>query len=50
MERGSRAGWSATAGGGEPGQAERGGIPVAVGYDGPGQNRVRFIKHLQSPP
>jgi len=30
----------------EPGDAEIHGIPVAVGYDGDGQNRVRFTKTL----
>jgi len=28
------------------GDTEIGGIPVASGYDGAGQDRVRFIKHL----
>jgi len=30
----------------EPGNAEVGGIPVTAGYDGDGQDRVRFTKHL----
>jgi ribosomal protein S18 acetylase RimI-like enzyme len=30
----------------EPGPAGPGGAPVAAGYDGPGQDRVRFTKHL----
>jgi predicted GNAT superfamily acetyltransferase len=30
----------------ELGEAERDGVPVASGYDGPGQDRVRFVKHL----
>jgi ribosomal protein S18 acetylase RimI-like enzyme len=30
----------------EPGNGEVGGVPVATGYDGDGQDRVRFIKHL----
>ncbi len=30
----------------EPGPAGPGGVPVAAGYDGPGQDRVRFTKHL----
>jgi ribosomal protein S18 acetylase RimI-like enzyme len=32
----------------EPGPAGSGGIGVAAGYDGPGQDRVRFVKHLQT--
>ena len=32
----------------EPGDAEVGDIPVATGYDGPGQDRVRFVKDLAS--
>ncbi len=32
----------------EPGDAQVGGIPVAVGYDGPGQDRVCFVKNLLS--
>jgi ribosomal protein S18 acetylase RimI-like enzyme len=30
----------------EPGNGEVGGVQVATGYDGDGQDRVRFIKHL----
>ena len=30
----------------EPGDREVDGVPVATGYDGDGQDRVRFIKHL----
>lgn len=30
----------------EPGDAEVGGIPVRAGYDGKGQDRVRFVKNL----
>jgi ribosomal protein S18 acetylase RimI-like enzyme len=30
----------------EPGDAEADGVPVATGYDGHGQDRVRFVKHL----
>ncbi len=30
----------------EPGDREVDGVPVATGYDGVGQDRVRFIKHL----
>jgi ribosomal protein S18 acetylase RimI-like enzyme len=29
-----------------PGDAEVGGVAVAAGYDGDGQDRVRFVKHL----
>jgi predicted GNAT superfamily acetyltransferase len=32
----------------EPGDAEVDGIPVSVGYDGPGGDRVRFIRSLNS--
>ena len=32
----------------EPGRWEQGGIPFTADYDGPGQDRVRFIKHLDS--
>jgi predicted GNAT superfamily acetyltransferase len=32
----------------EPGDAQVDGIPVATGYDGPGQDRVRFVKDLSS--
>jgi hypothetical protein len=32
----------------EPGDAEVGDVPVATGYDGPGQDRVRFVKDLAS--
>ena len=32
----------------EPGDAVVGDIPVATGYDGPGQDRVRFVKDLAS--
>jgi hypothetical protein len=28
------------------GDAQAGGVPVTAGYDGAGQDRVRFIKHL----
>jgi hypothetical protein len=31
-----------------PGDADVGGIPVAIGYDGPGQDRVRFVRDLSS--
>jgi hypothetical protein len=31
----------------EPGPAGRGDAPVAAGYDGPGQDRVRFTKYLR---
>jgi len=34
----------------EPGDTEADGVPVATGYDGPGQDRVRFIKDLPSGP
>jgi ribosomal protein S18 acetylase RimI-like enzyme len=30
----------------EPGDREVNGVPVATGYDGEGQDRVRFVKHL----
>jgi predicted GNAT superfamily acetyltransferase len=30
----------------ESGDAQAGGVPVTAGYDGAGQDRVRFIKHL----
>jgi ribosomal protein S18 acetylase RimI-like enzyme len=30
----------------EPGDREVDGVPVAAGYDGEGQDRVRFVKHL----
>mgnify|MGYP007033723569 CR=1 FL=1 len=30
----------------EPGEAGPGGIAVAAGYDGDGQDRVRFVKQL----
>jgi ribosomal protein S18 acetylase RimI-like enzyme len=30
----------------EPGDGHVDGVPVATGYDGDGQDRVRFIKHL----
>ena len=33
-----------------PGDTEADGVPVATGYDGPGQDRVRFIKDLPSGP
>ena len=33
----------------EPGDAHAGGIPVATGYDGPGQDRVRFVRDLPAP-
>jgi hypothetical protein len=32
----------------EPGDAYVGDIPVATGYDGPGQDRVRFVRDLSS--
>ena len=32
----------------EPGDARAGDIPVATGYDGPGQDRVRFVRDLPS--
>jgi ribosomal protein S18 acetylase RimI-like enzyme len=32
----------------EPGDAHVGDIPVATGYDGPGQDRVRFVRDLPS--
>ena len=32
----------------EPGDTELDGIPVATGYDGPGQDRVRFVRDLRS--
>ena len=32
----------------EPGDAQVGDIPVATGYDGPGQDRVRFVRDLRS--
>ena len=31
-----------------PGDAQVGGIPVTTGYDGPGQDRVRFVRDLSS--
>ena len=34
----------------EPGQAGPDGIAVAAGYDGDGQDRVRFVKHLGAQP
>jgi hypothetical protein len=34
----------------EPQQPVRDGIPVAAGYDGPGRDRVRFVKHLDLRP
>ena len=30
----------------EPGDTQEGGVPVATGYDGDGQDRVRFVKVL----
>jgi GNAT superfamily N-acetyltransferase len=30
----------------EPGDARAGGVPVAAGYDGDGQDRVRFVRRL----
>jgi predicted GNAT superfamily acetyltransferase len=33
----------------EPGDAEVGGIPVSSGYDGPGSDRVRFLRILRGP-
>lgn len=32
----------------EPGDVQVHGIPVAAGYDGPGQDRVRFVRDLPS--
>ena len=32
----------------EPGDAVAEGVPVATGYDGPGQDRVRFVRDLPS--
>ena len=32
----------------EPGDVQVNGIPVAAGYDGPGQDRVRFVRDLPS--
>ena len=32
----------------EPGDAHVGDVPVATGYDGPGQDRVRFVRDLPS--
>lgn len=34
----------------EPGDREVDGVPVATGYDGDGQDRVRFVKHLTVKP
>ena len=34
----------------EPGDTEVDGIPVATGYDGDGQDRVRFVMHLAALP
>ncbi|MGA9014023.1 MAG: hypothetical protein WB509_16135 [Acetobacteraceae bacterium] len=31
-----------------PGDADVGGIAVVTGYDGPGQDRVRFVRDLSS--
>ena len=33
----------------EPGDAEVDGIPVSCGYDGPGSDRVRFLRILRGP-
>jgi GNAT superfamily N-acetyltransferase len=33
----------------EPGDTEAGGIPVSSGYDGPGNDRVRFLRILRGP-
>lgn len=33
-----------------PGDAERDGTPYTSGYDGPGQDRVRFVRPIQSGP
>jgi GNAT superfamily N-acetyltransferase len=33
----------------EPGDAQVDGIPVSSGYDGPGGDRVRFIRSLRAP-
>ena len=30
----------------EPGEARADGVPVAAGYDGDGQDRVRFVRRL----
>jgi predicted GNAT superfamily acetyltransferase len=30
----------------EPGDTQASGVPVTAGYDGAGQDRVRFVKHL----
>ena len=30
----------------EPRDAQAGGVPATAGYDGTGQDRVRFIKYL----
>jgi hypothetical protein len=30
----------------EPGDTQVDGVPVASGYGGDGQDRVRFVKHL----
>jgi GNAT superfamily N-acetyltransferase len=32
----------------EPGDARDGGLAVTIGYDGEGQDRVRFTKHLEA--
>jgi len=34
----------------EYGDLQRDGIPVTADYDGPGQDRVRFVKHLRPLP
>jgi predicted GNAT superfamily acetyltransferase len=34
----------------EPGDLQRDGIPVTADYDGPGQDRVRFVKYLRPLP
>jgi hypothetical protein len=31
----------------EPGEAQPDGVPVAVDYDGDGQDRVRFVRYLE---
>jgi predicted GNAT superfamily acetyltransferase len=33
----------------KPGDGQADGVPVAVGYDGDGQDRVRFVRHLDGP-
>lgn len=31
----------------EPSDTEVDGLPIAVDYDGPGRDRVQFVKHLR---